>query len=128
MSFSATRLDHLADSVPRPSALTLWLPVVYVFPWNSLPWGVPEALKRWPKTPYSLPSWPWLLQTTTVTGVYADKWSGPRVTWTRRRCRGGELRVFLYSGLKTHAEGQHDYPQFLADWSKVLTERGGLSR
>jgi Dolichyl-phosphate-mannose-protein mannosyltransferase len=38
-----------------------------------------------------------LFQTTTVTGVYADLWSGPRVTWTRRRCRGGELRVSLYS-------------------------------
>ena len=34
------------------------------------------------------------------------------------------LRVFIYAGLKTHAVGQHDYPQFLADWSKILTERG----
>ena len=34
------------------------------------------------------------------------------------------LRVFIYAGLKTHAAGQHDYPQFLADWSKILTERG----
>ena len=22
--------------------------------------------------------------------------------------------------------GQHDYPQFLADWSKILTERGAI--
>jgi type 1 glutamine amidotransferase len=36
------------------------------------------------------------------------------------------LRVFLYGGLKTHAEGQHDYPQFLADWSKLLTNRGAI--
>lgn len=36
------------------------------------------------------------------------------------------LRVFIYAGLKTHAEGQHDYPQFLADWSKLLTNRGAL--
>ena len=34
------------------------------------------------------------------------------------------LRVHIYAGLKTHAEGQHDYPQFLADWSKILTLRG----
>ena len=34
------------------------------------------------------------------------------------------LRVLIYAGLKTHAAGQHDYPQFLADWSKILTERG----
>ena len=34
------------------------------------------------------------------------------------------LRVFIQAGLKTHAEGQHDYPQFLADWSKLLTNRG----
>jgi type 1 glutamine amidotransferase len=36
------------------------------------------------------------------------------------------LRVFIYSGLKTHGPGQHDYPQFLADWSKMLTERGAI--
>jgi type 1 glutamine amidotransferase len=34
------------------------------------------------------------------------------------------VRIFIRAGLKSHAEGQHDYPQFLADWSKVLTERG----
>src|ERR1051325_4392879 len=34
------------------------------------------------------------------------------------------MRVFIWAGLKTHGPGQHDYPQFLADWSKVLTERG----
>lgn len=39
---------------------------------------------------------------------------------------GPPLRVFIYAGLKTHAEGQHDYPQFLADWSKILTERGAV--
>ncbi len=36
------------------------------------------------------------------------------------------LRVFIYGGLKTHGPGQHDYPQFLADWSKLLTERGAI--
>ena len=36
------------------------------------------------------------------------------------------LRVYIRAGLKTHAVGQHDYPQFLADWSKILTERGAI--
>lgn len=36
------------------------------------------------------------------------------------------IRVYLRAGLKTHAEGQHDYPQFLADWSKMLTDRGAI--
>jgi type 1 glutamine amidotransferase len=36
------------------------------------------------------------------------------------------VRVFLYAGLKTHAEGQHDYPQFLADWSKLLMNRNAV--
>jgi type 1 glutamine amidotransferase len=34
------------------------------------------------------------------------------------------LRVYLYGGPKTHGEGQHDYPQFIADWSKILQNRG----
>lgn len=36
------------------------------------------------------------------------------------------MRVFIWAGLKSHAEGLHDYPQFLADWSKLLTERGAV--
>jgi type 1 glutamine amidotransferase len=36
------------------------------------------------------------------------------------------VRVFIYAGLKTHAEGQHDYPQFLADWSKLLMNRNAV--
>jgi type 1 glutamine amidotransferase len=40
--------------------------------------------------------------------------------------QGQPLRVFIHAGLKTHAEGQHDYPQFLADWSKLLTNRGAI--
>ena len=39
---------------------------------------------------------------------------------------GRPIKVYLRAGLKTHAVGQHDYPQFLADWSKLLTERGAL--
>ena len=36
------------------------------------------------------------------------------------------MRVYLQAGLKTHQAGQHDYPQFLADWSKILTEHGAI--
>ncbi len=36
------------------------------------------------------------------------------------------MRIYLWAGLKSHAAGQHDYPQFLADWSKLLTERGAV--
>lgn len=37
------------------------------------------------------------------------------------------LRVFIRAGEKTHnpvGNGIHDYPAFLADWSKILMERG----
>ena len=36
------------------------------------------------------------------------------------------MHVYIRAGLKTHGPGQHDYPQFLADWSKILTERGAI--
>lgn len=36
------------------------------------------------------------------------------------------VRVFIWAGLKTHSVGEHDYPQFLADWSKLLTEKGAV--
>jgi type 1 glutamine amidotransferase len=36
------------------------------------------------------------------------------------------MHVFIWGGLKSHGVGQHDYPQFLADWSKVLTEHGAV--
>lgn len=36
------------------------------------------------------------------------------------------MHIFIWAGLKTHLPGQHDYPQFLADWSKVLTEHGAV--
>src|ERR1700735_5662480 len=36
------------------------------------------------------------------------------------------MHVYLQAGLKTHQVGQHDYPQFLADWSKILTEHGAI--
>ena len=36
------------------------------------------------------------------------------------------MHVYIWAGLKSHNAGQHDYPQFLADWSKVLTEHGAV--
>jgi type 1 glutamine amidotransferase len=36
------------------------------------------------------------------------------------------MRVYIWAGLKSHFPGQHDYPQFLADWSKLLTEHGAV--
>ncbi|MBV9551108.1 MAG: ThuA domain-containing protein [Alphaproteobacteria bacterium] len=36
------------------------------------------------------------------------------------------MHIYLWSGLKSHGEGQHDYPQLLADWSKVLTDQGAV--
>jgi type 1 glutamine amidotransferase len=36
------------------------------------------------------------------------------------------IQVYLRAGLKTHGPGQHDYPQFLADWSKLLTRHGAV--
>jgi len=36
------------------------------------------------------------------------------------------MHIYIWGGLKSHGEGQHDYPQFLADWSKLLTQRGAV--
>lgn len=36
------------------------------------------------------------------------------------------MHVYLWGGLKTHGPGEHDYPQFLADWSKILTKHGAV--
>ena len=36
------------------------------------------------------------------------------------------VHVFIWAGLKSHSTGQHDYPQFLADWSKILTDHGAV--
>ena len=34
------------------------------------------------------------------------------------------LRVFIRASPKTHGPGEHDYPQFLADWKRLLADRG----
>lgn len=38
----------------------------------------------------------------------------------------GGMRIYIRAGLKSHGPGKHDYPQFLADWSKILTEQGAV--
>src|SRR3954468_22781323 len=58
------------------------------------------------------------------------------VCWAQQAGRGGPpqipgqnrngMHIYIWGGLKTHNEGQHDYPQFLADWSKLLTTRGAV--
>lgn len=35
-----------------------------------------------------------------------------------------QLRVFIRAGAKTHGPGAHDHPKFLAEWTKLLNERG----
>jgi type 1 glutamine amidotransferase len=36
------------------------------------------------------------------------------------------IHIYIRAGLKSHGEGMHDYPQFIADWSKFLTDHGAL--
>ena len=36
------------------------------------------------------------------------------------------MHVYIRAGLKSHGPGLHDYPQFLADWSKILTAHGAI--
>ena len=50
---------------------------------------------------------PLLATTTQVKGLYpGDTWSGPVVTWTRERCRGGTLVVTLTSDPSLYHEDQ----------------------
>lgn len=36
------------------------------------------------------------------------------------------MHIYIWAGLKSHLAGQHDYPQLLADWSKLLTQHGAV--
>src|SRR5438132_11095604 len=51
--------------------------------------------------------------TALIAGVWGSMAAPPRA-----------LRIFIRSGPKTHGPGQHDYPRFLTDWTKLLTDRG----
>src|SRR5206468_4515210 len=44
--------------------------------------------------------------------------------WDSMPAQPQSLRIFIRSGPKTHGPGQHDYPRFLTDWTKLLTDRG----
>ena len=62
-----------------------------------------------------------------VLGVSAVGRQQPAQTPAASTAQGAApLHIYIRSGLKSHGPGQHDYPQFLADWSKVLTERGAI--
>ena len=37
------------------------------------------------------------------------------------------MHIYIWAGLKSHLPGQHDYPQLLADWSKILRSMEPLS-
>jgi type 1 glutamine amidotransferase len=36
------------------------------------------------------------------------------------------MHIYIWAGLKSHSAGEHDYPQFLADWSKILSGDGAV--
>ena len=65
---------------------------------------------------------PWLAIALATSSLLAQTPGAPQIPGQNRN----GMRVYLWAGLKTHSEGQHDYPQFLADWSKFLTERGAV--
>ncbi|HEY8549597.1 MAG TPA: ThuA domain-containing protein [Vicinamibacterales bacterium] len=74
---------------------------------------------------------PWLAAVFVASGVCVAATQVPAVPGRaaadeRMEGAGPPLRVYIHAGLKTHGEGQHDYPQFLADWSKLLTARGAI--
>ena len=62
-----------------------------------------------------------------VLGVSAIAGQQPAQTPAASTAQGpAPLHIYIRSGLKSHGPGLHDYPQYLADWSKVLTERGAI--
>jgi type 1 glutamine amidotransferase len=62
-----------------------------------------------------------------VLGVAAVAGQQPAQTPATSTAQGpAPLHIYIRSGLKSHGPGLHDYPQYLADWSKVLTERGAI--
>jgi type 1 glutamine amidotransferase len=56
----------------------------------------------------------------------AGRGAGPQGAPTPQGQNRNGMHVYIWAGLKSHGEGQHDYPQFLADWSKVLTAHGAV--
>ena len=56
----------------------------------------------------------------------AGRGTGPQGAPAPQGQNRNGMHIFLWAGLKSHGEGFHDYPQFLADWSKILTGRGAV--
>jgi type 1 glutamine amidotransferase len=52
--------------------------------------------------------------------------AGPRGAPRPQGQNPNGMHIYIWGGLKSHSAGQHDYPQFLADWSKILTEHGAV--
>ena len=65
-----------------------------------------------------------------LVGPYAwaqpGRGAGPEATPLPQGQNPNGMHIFIWAGLKSHGLGQHDYPQFLADWSKLLTEHGAV--
>ena len=60
------------------------------------------------------------------TPAWAQGGRGPGGAPTPQGQNPNGMHIYIWGGLKSHGPGQHDYPQFLADWSKVLTEHGAV--
>src|SRR3982751_4182794 len=56
--------------------------------------------------------------------VLPNAWAQPAPRVPGQNPNG--MHIYIWAGLKSHLAGQHDYPQFLADWSKILTEHGAV--
>jgi type 1 glutamine amidotransferase len=52
--------------------------------------------------------------------------TGPQGTPPPQGQNPNGMHIYIWAGLKSHSEGQHDYPQLLADWSKILTAHGAV--
>ena len=72
--------------------------------------------------------WGVMLAAVAGAGVFAQQPPAP-VPSAAPTVQAGDTRplhVYIRGGLKSHGEGAHDYPQFSADWSKILTDHGAL--
>src|SRR5580692_464211 len=67
-----------------------------------------------------------LLGATPLLVVWGQTGTGPAGAPLPQGQNPKGMHVYIWTGLKSHGEGKHDYPQFLADWSKVLTEHGAV--
>ena len=56
----------------------------------------------------------------------AQAGAGPQAAPLPQGQNRNGMHIYIWAGLKSHGEGQHDYPQFLADWSKILTLHGAV--